>query len=194
MNIRFIKSAKLQEDWPKDGILEVGIVGRSNSGKSSYINSLAGSSKLAKVSGKPGKTRLLNFFQVSNKYRLVDMPGYGYAGVSGTEQKSWHKMIEDYLNTRENLAGLILIMDIRRKWTDDEQLLVDWVSSKELPVCVLLNKADKVKQGEKVKKKREVKAIEGVERVFVVSAFKKKGISDVDDYIYENWVKACKNG
>ncbi len=190
MNIKFIKSAKVLEECPPADQPEVGIVGRSNAGKSSFINALHGG-RVAKVSGQPGKTRLLNFFQAGKNYRLVDMPGYGYAKVSGKEQKSWQPMIEHYLSNRKSLIGLLLIMDIRRNWSEDEQLIVDWVKKRNLPVCVILNKSDKVKQGERVKKLRLLKSIEGVDEAFVVSSFTKKGIKEPEDFIYESWID-CK--
>jgi len=120
--IQFIKSAVLAKDYPNHNMAEVAIAGRSNAGKSSFINGLA-KSKIAKVSSTPGKTRLLNFFNMEDSYVLTDMPGYGFAARSGNELREWQQMIETYLTTRENLKGLILVMDIRRSWTNDEEIM-----------------------------------------------------------------------
>src|SRR6478752_7250400 len=108
--IQFIKSAVLPKDYPIHKMAEVAIAGRSNAGKSSFINALT-RDKVAKVSSTPGKTRLLNFFNMADSYVLVDMPGYGFASRSNSEVLEWHEMIETYLMSRENLVGLILVMD-----------------------------------------------------------------------------------
>src|SRR4051812_11511852 len=128
--LQFLKSATKLSEFPRDERPEIAMVGRSNAGKSSVINTLAGG-RLAKVSSTPGKTRLLNFFEHKEGYRVVDMPGYGFAVRSGDEVFSWRKMIESYLLERENLMGLMLIMDIRREWTDDEQMLMDLAASQQ---------------------------------------------------------------
>lgn len=188
MKMKYLKSAVLEKDYPQDLEPEVAIAGRSNAGKSSFINTLA-AGKIAHVSQQPGKTRLLNFFSVNDKYRLVDMPGYGYAARGGKEQKNWAHMIETYISRRDNLIGLILVMDIRRKWTDDEQQLLDYLITLSIPMLVVLNKVDKVKQQERIVKKREIEKIFGIARVFVTSCLKKKGIKDVEDFVYKEWVE-----
>ena len=139
---KFVKSAVQWDQFPAKQLPEVAIVGRSNSGKSSYINALA-RQNLAKVSQKPGKTRLLNIFDYASHCYLVDMPGYGFASRSMSERKQWEKMIESYLLESERLVGMILLVDIRRKWTDDEDLLYQFCLSQELPMLVALTKADK---------------------------------------------------
>lgn len=187
--IQFIKSAVDKLGYPTGKKLEVAIVGRSNSGKSSFINALAGNSKMAKVSSQPGKTRLLNFFLVNDNYFFVDMPGYGFAARAGAEVKDWRKMIEGYLLHRKNLSGLVLIMDIRREWQSDEQLLLELVQRRELPIIVVLNKADKLGSNQKLTKKRAFEKLEGVESVHLTSALSGLGIQDLEDYIYANWIK-----
>lgn len=188
MKMKYLKSAVLEKDYPEGFEPEVAIAGRSNAGKSSFINTLAGG-RIAHVSQQPGKTRLLNFFSVNEKYRLVDMPGYGYAARGGREQKNWAKMIETYISHRDNLIGMILVMDIRRKWTDDEQQLLNFLISLSIPMLVVLNKVDKVKQQERIVKKREIEKIFGIARVFVTSCLKKKGIKEVEDFIYKQWIE-----
>ncbi|MCB0390540.1 MAG: YihA family ribosome biogenesis GTP-binding protein [Bdellovibrionales bacterium] len=188
LRVKFVKSAVKKEDYPLDKRAEVAIVGRSNAGKSSLINALA-KKEVAKVSQKPGKTSTLNFFLCNDEFYLVDMPGYGFAKRSNKEKKMWQEMIEGYLSNRKNLKGLLLIMDIRRKWSQEEQLLVEWVGQYGRPVCVILNKADKVKQGERVKAQRLVAKNEFVRMVFCTSTLSQKGLDKMSDFLIQNWVK-----
>ena len=123
MESEFIKSATELSQCPIDSLKEVVFLGRSNAGKSSLINSLLNRKALAKVSNTPGKTRLMNFFLINQAYRFVDLPGYGFAKRSPGELEMWAQFIEEYLLNRENLVGLILVKDIRRKWSTDEQLI-----------------------------------------------------------------------
>ncbi len=132
----FLKSAVRLDQCPQEDRPEVAFLGRSNSGKSSLINALTGRKTLAKVSSTPGKTRILNFFDFGPHYRLVEMPGYGFASRGGDEQRSWQRMIEDYLGGRQSLVGLVLIMDIRREMTEDEEMLMRYAQDHEpLPLC-----------------------------------------------------------
>ncbi len=121
-----------------------------------------------------GKTRLLNFFNMEDSYTLVDMPGYGFAARSGDEMAEWHKMIETYLMTRENLRGLVLIMDIRREWTADEELLKKFSDRRGFPLAVVLTKADKLSRGQMLQAVAKVKKTSGLSAVFPVSCLKKK--------------------
>jgi GTP-binding protein len=189
MQIRFIKTAVLPRDWPPVGPAEVAMVGRSNAGKSSLINSMTGT-KIAKVSSTPGKTRALNFFDVNGAYRLTDMPGYGYAARAGDEMSGWRDMIESYLFTRSPLVGLVLVMDIRRKWTDDEQSIVDIMTQIERPVLIALTKSDKVGGNEKRQTVKNIKKNVGHDGVVAVSNSKRIGSDLVEDYIYKNWVES----
>ena len=129
-------------DFPETKFKEVAMAGRSNAGKSSLINIWA-NEKVAKVSQSPGKTRLLNFFNMGNSYIIVDMPGYGYASRGGEELKTWKKMIEGYLSQRPQLAGLVLVMDMARDWETDEETLAQYMMKNDLPVIVGLTKSDK---------------------------------------------------
>jgi GTP-binding protein len=186
--IKFIKSAVLPKDYPKTGKKEIAIAGRSNAGKSSFLNALA-NSKIAKVSNTPGKTRLLNFFSRGDSYVLVDMPGYGFAARSGDEMREWHTMIENYLSMREELAGLVLVMDARREWTEDEELLKAFTDTRGLPMAVILTKADKLTRNEINKAVARIKKDAGTEAVFMTSALENNGQEEVEEYLYENWVK-----
>lgn len=187
--IQFIKSAVLAKDYPVNRKAEVAIAGRSNAGKSSFINALA-KNKVAKVSSTPGKTRLLNFFNMEDSYTLVDMPGYGFAARSGDEMTEWHQMIETYLMTRENLSGLLLIMDIRRSWTEDEELLKEFSDRRGFPMAVVLTKSDKLSRSQMLQAVAKVKKASGLSAVFAVSCLKKTGQDEVEEYMFENWVKA----
>ncbi|MGI9229474.1 MAG: ribosome biogenesis GTP-binding protein YihA/YsxC [Gammaproteobacteria bacterium] len=132
---------------PQDDGREVAFCGRSNAGKSSVINVLTAQNRLARSSKLPGRTRQLNFFTVEPGIRLVDLPGYGYAQVSRALQKHWHTVINAYLGGRDSLAGLILIVDIRRELNEQDKQLLAWCGATALPVHILLNKADKLPRG-----------------------------------------------
>lgn len=187
--VKFLKSAVLPKDFPKTGLKEIAIAGRSNAGKSSFLNSVA-RSKIAKVSNTPGKTRLLNFFSFGEKYVLVDMPGYGFAARSGDEIREWHTMVENYLSLREELAGLVLVMDARREWTEDEELLKAFTDSRGLPLAIVLTKADKLTKSEITKALTSIKKNAATQAVFMTSALKKTGHQEVEKYLFENWIKS----
>lgn len=141
----FIKSAASPADFPADTGREVAFVGRSNSGKSTAVNVVTGARKLARVSKTPGRTQLLNFFSFGDDRRLVDLPGYGFARAAPDVQERWEKTLEAYLSSRESLAGLVVTMDIRRGMTRLDEQLLRWLESRrELPIAVLLTKADKI--------------------------------------------------
>lgn len=188
-SIQFIKSAVLPQDYPVHKMGEIAIAGRSNAGKSSFINALT-RNKVAKVSSTPGKTRLLNFFNMEDSYVLVDMPGYGFAARSNDEVLEWHEMIEAYLMGRENLRGLLLIMDIRREWSEDEELLKKFSEERGFPLAVVLTKADKLSRNQIFSTVAKAKKFSGLSAVFPVSSLKKTGQDEVERYIYENWVKS----
>ncbi|MNJ92530.1 putative GTP-binding protein EngB [compost metagenome] len=190
--IKFIKSAVLTKDYPESAKPEIAIAGRSNAGKSSFINAL-GSSKIAKVSSTPGKTRLLNFFSLGEAYNIVDMPGYGFAARSGDEMREWQQMIEAYLMTRENLRGLVLVMDIRRDWDQDEELLKHFSDTRGFPMAVVLTKADKMSRGQMIQSVAKIKKQSGLSAVFASSALKRQGQEEVEEYVFENWIKAKGN-
>ena len=183
-----MKSAVLAKDYPVHKFAEVAIAGRSNAGKSSFINALT-KEKVAKVSSTPGKTRLLNFFNMADSYVLVDMPGYGFASRSGNEIMEWNEMIETYLMSREALRGLILVMDIRRDWTEDEELLKKFSDERGFPLAVVLTKADKMSRGQMIQATAKIKKVSGLSAVFPVSTLKKIGQDEIEDYVFENWVK-----
>jgi len=187
-SIKFIKSAVFPEDYPVSTKPEIAIAGRSNAGKSSFINAMT-AVKVAKVSNTPGKTRLLNFFSLGDSYNLVDMPGYGFAARSDDEVGEWRKMIEAYLMERENLHGLILVMDGRRDWSEDEELLKKFSELRHFPMAVVLTKADKLTRNEANQAVAKIRKSSGLSSVFVSSALKKTGQEEVEKFVYENWIK-----
>ncbi|MBZ2175850.1 ribosome biogenesis GTP-binding protein YihA/YsxC [Schnuerera sp. xch1] len=133
-----------KQQYPGENLAEIAFVGRSNVGKSSFINSMVNRTKLARTSGKPGKTRTINFYNINNKFRFVDLPGYGYANVSKKEKDKWGRVIEEYLNTRENLIELVLLVDIRHEPTDQDALMYNWIKHFDFTGLVIATKADKI--------------------------------------------------
>ena len=144
---QFLQSASNLSNAPPDGGSEVAFAGRSNAGKSSAINTLTGNRKLARTSRTPGRTQLINFFSLSDDQRLVDLPGYGYAKVPLKMKQAWNRHMEQYLQRRQSLRGLILLMDVRHPLTDADEQMLNWAAAAEMPVRVLLTKADKLKRG-----------------------------------------------
>lgn len=140
-------SAKHLKYFPKDEGAEIAFVGRSNSGKSSAINRTCGLKKLAHVSKTPGRTQMINFFTIQEDWRLVDLPGYGYARVPLAVKQHWQKLMTTYLTKRVSLKALILIMDIRHPLTEYDITLLDWAGNNQIAVHILLTKADKLKRG-----------------------------------------------
>jgi GTP-binding protein len=140
----FIKSAVNPSHYPPEGLPEIAFAGRSNVGKSSMINCLVNRKHLVKTSSTPGRTQLLNFFNINDEMIFVDLPGYGYAKVPVEIRKTWGPMIEKYLSSRTMLKGVVLILDIRRDPAEDEHNLMEWLNSKHIPVVPVLTKADKL--------------------------------------------------
>lgn len=185
--MRYLKSAVLPADYPEADRPEVAVVGRSNAGKSSFLNALAQSS-VARVSQEPGKTRLLNFFDYGNKYRWVDSPGYGYAARGLDEIEDWQKMMESYFSLRGTLVGIVLLMDLRRKWQNEEESLRRFAASLNLPMILLLTKSDKVRSNEAQKFLKERQRESGLENVFLVSSQTKRGVVEAEEFIYREWI------
>jgi GTP-binding protein len=146
----FVISAAKPADFPPGKLPELAIVGRSNVGKSSLINSLVGQDGLARTSRTPGRTRLANWFEVDEKFHLVDLPGYGYAAVDKTMRDSWRPLIETYLEQRKVLRGVVLLVDIRRGAEEEEEDFVPWLAQKQIPVVVALTKADKLPKNKRM--------------------------------------------
>lgn len=139
----FVKSAVKPEHYPPEDMPEIAFVGRSNVGKSSLINTLVNRKSLVKTSSTPGRTQLINFFNINGSFMFVDLPGYGYARVPQSVTKTWGTMIETYLSTRRTLRGVVMLMDIRREPGKDEDDLLAWFKSYGIPSVCVLTKADK---------------------------------------------------
>jgi GTP-binding protein len=176
---RFLKSAASLADLPPDRGREAAFAGRSNAGKSSALNALAGVSGLARVSKTPGRTRLINFFSVDGERRLVDLPGYGYAKVPAAERRHWGELLEGYFQQRQTLAGLMLIMDVRHPLTDYDRQLLQFAVPLGRPVHVLLSKSDKLGKNAARKCLAEVKRGLGDNAsVQLLSAHKGEGVDE----------------
>lgn len=146
---KFVLSAQALDHFPEDSGREVAFVGKSNVGKSSVINAVTGQTGLARTSKTPGRTQHINFFNVEDRIRLVDLPGYGFARVPDAVKRQWDIVINDYFNYRTSLAGLILIIDIRRDLSAEDRSMLTWCLARNIPVHLLLNKADKLPFGRK---------------------------------------------
>ena len=184
----FMKSAALPKDFPADEGREVAFVGRSNSGKSTAVNVITGARKLARVSKTPGRTQLLNFFAFGEGRRLVDLPGYGFARVAPDVQARWRRSLEAYLTERESLVGLVVTMDIRRGVTLLDDTLLRWLEPRELPVAVLLTKADKLSRGAAIEQERKVVGQLGVRiQATRFSALSGDGVATAQQWL-EDWL------
>ena len=146
----FLTSAAQPSEFPPPSLPEVAVVGRSNVGKSSLINTLVGQDGLARTSRTPGRTRLVNWFVIDDRFHLVDLPGYGYAQVNQSMRESWRPLIESYLSERKSLAGVLLLIDIRRGVQDEELDFIPWLAEREMPVVVALTKADKLAKNKRM--------------------------------------------
>lgn len=141
-------SAVREDQYPRDILPEIALAGRSNVGKSSLINSFLNRKNLARTSSQPGKTQTLNFYKVNNSFYLVDVPGYGYARVSKAQREQFGEMIQDYLETRGNLEGLIIIIDARHEPTVDDIAMYNYALLLDLPILVVATKMDKIKKSQ----------------------------------------------
>lgn len=155
-NVKFITSAANKSQWIDSSKKEFVLLGRSNVGKSTFINKICNVTQLARVSSTPGRTRLLNFFDVNNEFRLVDAPGYGYAGVNKQNDALFATMMEDYFNHRENLAAAFLLLDSRRIPNDDDLMIFNLLFTTGIPVILVATKCDKLNQSERARLKRNI--------------------------------------
>ncbi len=181
-----VVSAPDKKSWPDTTLPEIVLAGRSNVGKSSFINTMCQRKKLAYVGNSPGKTRLLNFFNLDDKYMFVDVPGYGYAKISQRQLQKFGEMMEDYFSQRQQKKGLVLLVDARRKPNDDDISMLEYARYYNIPVCVVVTKVDKLKKSEKQKQFkiiRETLQLNDDEKLFPFSSEKKQGMSEVWDYL-----------
>jgi GTP-binding protein len=190
----FLISAGKAHQFPQQGI-EVAFAGRSNAGKSSAINTLCDNKSLARTSKTPGRTRLVNFFELDEERRLVDLPGYGFAKVPLAIKKEWEKLMTQYLSEQNALNGLVVIMDIRHPLNDYDWQMLQWCDHFDLPAHVLLTKADKIKHGAQQNSKLKTQKLlkeEGINAtVQTFSALKKTGLDELVAKL-NAWLKLSK--
>lgn len=189
INAKFIKSASKKSEFIFDDLAQVAIVGRSNVGKSSLINTLTNNGKLAKTSSTPGRTRLVNYFNIDNKFYLVDLPGYGYHKASKGIARAWDNVMNDYFSDNPNLKLVLLLLDSRILATDLDKQMMDYLFEKQIPALIVLTKADKISRSELNlqidKLSKELRYSK--DRIVSTSALKKSGVEKIgiilDDYI-----------
>lgn len=186
---KFTKSSPSLKDTPVDAGKEIAFAGRSNAGKSSAINTLTRQNSLARTSKTPGRTQMLNFFEIDENQRFVDLPGYGYAKVPLDVKLKWHQLMETYLTQRKSLCAIVLVMDVRHPLTDFDWQMVEWCQHTGLPLHILLTKADKLTYGAAKNTllhiQRELKDITIPLTVQLFSALKKTGIDEVHQALDE---------
>jgi GTP-binding protein len=181
MKAEFITSAKEPKGYPETDFPEVAFAGRSNVGKSSMINSLLGTKKLVKVGKTPGKTKLVNFFLVQDKFMLVDLPGYGFAKVSKSEKAQWGETIENYFTERTQLSACVLILDIRRDPNDDDLSMIYWLDHYNVKKIIALTKCDKLSNNQQISRLAKISTQLNIPRQdFVLfSSLTKKGKDEI---------------
>lgn len=185
MNVTHAELTKVAvnpEQYPQEGWPEFALAGRSNVGKSSFINRMMNRKSLARTSSKPGKTQTLNFYGINEKLFFVDVPGYGYAKVSKKEREAWGRMIEHYFEKREQLKAAIHIVDIRHEPTKDDQLMYDWFKYYDIPVIIVATKCDKIAKGKWQKHIKMVKdglKVQQPDRIYAFSSETGYGKEDV---------------
>jgi len=186
----FATSAATLKDCPADSRAEVAFAGRSNAGKSSAINTITTQSRLARISKTPGRTQLINFFEVTALHYIADLPGYGYAKVPLKIKNKWQLELERYLRQRESLVGLILLSDIRHDMKDFDLMMIDWAVHSNLPLHLLLTKSDKLKRGPA--QNALLKAQKALEKhknitIQIFSSVKKTGVEEVRE-VLKRWL------
>ena len=183
-NIDFEKSISELNQSPDDVGSEVAFVGRSNAGKSTAINSITNRNSLAKTSKTPGRTQLINFFKVNENKRFVDLPGYGFAKASKEKQKSWNRLVTNYIKYRQSLKGVVLIIDIRRGFGEMDLMFLDFYLPLNKRLHILLTKADKLSKQKQSLILNEAREIYGsIATIQIFSGTKKIGISEAQDQV-----------
>ena len=181
-----VMSAVSQEQYPKDMLPEIAVAGRSNVGKSSFINSLLNRKGLARTSSKPGKTRTINFFLIDDQFYLVDVPGYGYAKVSKQERNKWGRMMDEYFTQRETLKLTVLLVDSRHEPSALDIQMYDFLKHYGLPTLVVATKSDKVKPSKRPRHLKAIKEgldVESGDEVILYSSEKLEGRNEIWKYI-----------
>lgn len=187
-NVNLEVSAVRRSQYPEDNLPEFILIGRSNVGKSSFLNTLVNRKNLARISSKPGKTSTINFFNVENSFYLVDVPGYGYADTSKEEVRKFGLMVEEYLQKREELKRVFLLVDFRHKPTNDDKLMYDFLKYYQIPVTVIATKIDKVSAKDKDKNLKLLKETLDIvvgDNIILFSSVNKVGRDEVLKVIEE---------
>ncbi|MBF7097210.1 ribosome biogenesis GTP-binding protein YihA/YsxC [Alkalibacter mobilis] len=187
-NVSIITSAVRPEHYPEHDLPEILLLGRSNVGKSSFINTIINRKALARTSSQPGKTRTVNFYNVEDRFCFVDMPGYGYAKVSKSERQQFKKMIQDYIETRDNLVMVVQLIDFRHKPTEDDQAINDWLYDNDIVPLVVATKLDKVGKNQRSKNLNQIIKtfeLEDGSDIVLFSAETKEGKDTVENIIEE---------
>ncbi len=188
-NAEIVLSAVSKAQYPQDDMPEIALAGRSNVGKSSFINTLLGRKNLARTSSKPGKTQQLNFYNIDDKLRFVDVPGYGYAKVSKTERAKWGKMIEEYLTSRDNLRAVVSLVDLRHDPSADDVQMYEFLKYYEIPDIVVATKAEKIQRGKWNKHESDIKKklnFEASDHFIIFSSETRQGYDQAWDAIVES--------
>jgi GTP-binding protein len=159
--VEFLTSSWQPHQFPPDQGVEVAFAGRSNAGKSSALNAITGRKVLARTSKTPGRTQLINFFALNERQRLADLPGYGYAKVPEKMRLHWRQLLERYIETRASLGGVVIVMDSRHPLTEFDVQMLEWAGAQDLPIHLLLTKADKLSRGESSATLKKVRAAVG---------------------------------
>ena len=175
---KFVKSAPTYNEKPEKNLKEIVFVGKSNVGKSSLINALVNNRKMAFTSGKPGYTKLLNYFEIDEKFYLVDAPGYGYTASGSKHLDNFSKMMETYFDN-PSLAGVVFIVDSRHNMSEDDKGFYDFIVDKGIPFILVASKADKLNQSEKAKIKKHIEVEMGIESFVLASSTNGVGLEDI---------------
>jgi len=193
----FLVSVAKPSQLPDDVGYEVAFAGRSNAGKSSAINVLTNNQQLARTSKTPGRTQLINYFYLDPARRLVDLPGYGYAKVSRQTKQHWDQLLDTYLQSRQSLVGLILLMDCRHPMKEFDVQLVSWCTAANVKLHILLTKSDKLKRGAAnsalMKVQAQLKSLMPTATVQLFSALKKSGTDNLIS-VLDDWLNVTHNG
>ena len=171
----FVLSAVFSSQYPNDDLPQIALVGRSNVGKSSLINTITNRKALAKTSSTPGKTRTINFYRINNKFYIVDLPGYGFAKVSKHERNSWKAMTEGYFEAGKNIKAVLIILDIRHKPSKEDIMVFEWLTDMGIPIIPVITKIDKVSRNNLSKHIKAIKDVIHSEGFIPFSAVAKTG-------------------
>lgn len=189
-NAEITMSAINKSQYPDEGIPEIALVGRSNVGKSSTVNTLLNRRNFARTSQTPGKTRTINFYLINQEFFFVDLPGYGYAKVAKSEKEKWGAIMERYLQERDELCAILLLVDIRHEPTNDDVMMYQWIKHFGYNCVVIATKADKISRGQYQKHMsiiRKKLQLEKDEKILPISSLKKTGVEEIWDEIIKQY-------